>query len=88
MTHVKGFQIGTLLSLDHRWPTSRGHGCTGHHMFLIHERDAWAWMHSSPYDLDTRTGSWFGHGCAGHHMLLIHERCYDLGMDALVTVCS
>ena len=30
----------------------------------------------------------FGHGCSGHRMLLEHERNYDLGMDALVTVCS
>ena len=39
MTHAKGFQIATLLSLDHGWPTFRGHGCTGHRMLLIHERD-------------------------------------------------
>ena len=55
MTHVKGFQIGTLLSLDHGWPTFRGHGCAGHRMLLIHgrllihERDyGWAWMHWLP----------------------------------------
>ena len=35
-----------------------------------------------------RTIVWFGHGCSSHHMLLEHERYYDLGMNALVTVCS
>ena len=48
----------------------------------------WAWMLWSPYALGTRTLLWFGHGCSCHHMLLEHERCYGLGMDALVTVCS
>ena len=48
----------------------------------------WAWMLLSPYDFGTRSESWFGHGCSGHCMLLGHERNYDLGMDALVTVCS
>ena len=48
----------------------------------------WAWMLWSPYALGTRTELWFGHGCSGHRMLLEHERNYDLGMDALVTVCS
>ena len=28
------------------------------------------------------------HGCSGNRMLLEHERNYDLGMDALLTVCS
>ena len=28
------------------------------------------------------------HGCSGDRMLLEHERCYGLGMDALVSVCS
>ena len=41
-----------------------------------------------PYALGTRALSWFGHECSGHRMLLEHERCYGLGMDALVTVCS
>ena len=48
----------------------------------------WAWMLWSPYALGTRTRLCFGHGCAGHRMLLEHERYYDLGMDALVIVCS
>ena len=48
----------------------------------------WAWMLWSPYALGTRTKLWFGHGCSGHRMLLEHERNYDLGMDALVTVCE
>ena len=26
---------------------------------------AWAWMHWSPYALETRTSLWFGHGCSG-----------------------
>ena len=80
MTHVKGFQIGTLLSLDHGWPTFLRRGCIGHRMLLIHVRDyglgmdalvtvcscytigimVWAWMHWSPYALDTRLGLWFG----------------------------
>ena len=48
----------------------------------------WAWMHWSPYALETRTILWFGHGCTSHRMLSKHERYYGLGMDALVTVCS
>ena len=48
----------------------------------------WAWMLWSAYALGTRTELWFGHGCSGQRMLLEHERNYDLGMDALVTVCS
>ena len=28
------------------------------------------------------------HICSGYRMLLEHERCYGLGMDALVIVCS
>ena len=48
----------------------------------------WAWMLWSPYALGTRTSLCFGHGCSGHRMLLEHERDYDLGMDALVIVCS
>ena len=48
----------------------------------------WDWMLWSPCALGTRTELWFGHGCSGHRMLLEHERKYDLGMDALVTVCS
>ena len=40
-----------------------------------------------PYALGTRTELWFGHGCFGNRMLLEHERNYDLGMDALGTVC-
>ena len=48
----------------------------------------WAWMLWSPYALGTRTELWFGHGCSGQRMLLEHERDYDLGMDALVSVCS
>ena len=47
----------------------------------------WAWMLWSPYALGTRTELWFGHGCSGQRMLLEHERNYDLGMDALVSVC-
>ena len=47
-----------------------------------------AWMHWSPYALETLTLLWFGHGCTGHRMLSEHERYYGLGMDALVTVCS
>ena len=31
---------------------------------------------------------WFGHECSGELMLLEHERNYDLGMDALVSLCS
>ena len=50
-------------------------------------RMVWAWMLWSPYALGTRTELWFGHGCSGHHMLLERERNYDLGMDALVTIC-
>ena len=34
------------------------------------------------------TWLWFGHGSSGRSMLLEHERHHDLGMDALVTVCS
>ena len=30
----------------------------------------------------------FGHGCSGDCMLLEHEGYHDLGMAALVTVCS
>ena len=48
----------------------------------------WAWMLWSPYALGTRTKFWFGHGCSDHRMILEHERHHDLGMDALVTVCS
>ena len=48
----------------------------------------WAWTLWSAYALGTRTELWFGHGCSGHRMLLEHERNYDLGMDALVSVCS
>ena len=48
----------------------------------------WAWMLWSPYALGSRTLLLFGHGCSGHRMLLEHERYYDLGMDALVIVCS
>ena len=48
----------------------------------------WAWMHWSPYALETRTLLWFGHGCTGNRMLSRHERYYGLGMDALLTVCS
>ena len=48
----------------------------------------WAWMFLSADALGTRMELWFGHGCSGHRMLLEHERDYDLGMDALVTVCS
>ena len=31
---------------------------------------------------------WFGHGCSGDRMIWKRKRCYGLGMDALVTVCS
>ena len=49
----------------------------------------WAWVLWSPHALETRTLFWFGHGCcSGHCLLLERERCYGLGMDALVTVCS
>ena len=48
----------------------------------------WARMLWLAYALGTRTELWFGHGCSGHRMLLEHERNYDLGTDALVTVCS
>ena len=48
----------------------------------------WAWVLWSPYALGTRTLLWFGHGCSGHGMLWEHERYHDLGMGALVTVCS
>ena len=47
----------------------------------------WTWMLWLPYAFGTRTELWFGHGCPGNRMLLEHERNYDLGMDALVTVC-
>ena len=47
----------------------------------------WAWMQWSPYAFGAKTELRFGHGCNGHHMLLEHEQKYDLGMDALVTVC-
>ena len=56
------------------------------------ENMVWAWMLWSPYALGTRTELWFWHGCSGYRMLSEHERYYglgtDLGMDALVTVCS
>ena len=48
----------------------------------------WAWMHWSPCARGPRTSLWFGQGCTGHRVLVDHERCYGLGMDALVTVCS
>ena len=48
----------------------------------------WTWMLWLAYALGTRTELWFGHGCSGWRMLLEHEQNYDLGMDALVSVCS
>ena len=48
----------------------------------------WARMLWSAYDFGTRTELWFGHGCSGQSMLLEHERNCDLGMDALVNICS
>ena len=48
----------------------------------------WATMHWSPCARGPRTLSWFGHGCTGHRVFVDHERYYDLGMHALVTVCS
>ena len=48
----------------------------------------WAWMFLSADALGTPTEIWFGHGCSGQRMLLEHERNYDLGIDALVSVCS
>ena len=42
----------------------------------------------SLYAFGTRTELWFGHGCSGHGMLPEHKRNYDLGLEALVTVCS
>ena len=48
----------------------------------------WAWMLWSPYALGTRAEIWFGRGCSGHRMLAEHKRNYDLGTEALVTVCS
>ena len=48
----------------------------------------WAWMLQLPCALETRTLLWFGHGCSSYRMLSKHERCYGLGMDAPVTVCS
>ena len=48
----------------------------------------WAWMLWSPYALGTRTELWFGHGCSGHRMLLEHKRNSDLGLEALVAICS
>ena len=48
----------------------------------------WAWMHWSPCARGPRTLLWFEHGCTGHRVLVDHERYHDLGMDALVTVCS
>ena len=48
----------------------------------------WARMLWSADALGTGTELWFGHGCSCQRMLLEHERNCDLGMDALVTVCS
>ena len=48
----------------------------------------WAWLLWSLYARGARTKLSFGHGCSGHRMLVKHEQNYDLGMDALVTVCS
>ena len=48
----------------------------------------WAWMLCALYALGTRTELWFGHGCSGHGMLPEHKRNYELGLEALVTVCS
>ena len=48
----------------------------------------WAWMLWGSYALGTRTVLWFGHGCSGQRMLLEHERYYDLGLGALVKLCS
>ena len=48
----------------------------------------WAWMLWWAYALGTRTELWFGHGCSRERMLLEHGRNCDLGMDALVSVCS
>ena len=47
-----------------------------------------AWMLWCTHALETQRLLWFGHGCYGEVMLLEHERYYDLGMDALVIVCS
>ena len=64
--------------------------CSGEHMLSKHERYIvfWAWMLWVSYALETRTLLWLGHGCSGERMLSKHERYYDLGMDALVSVCS
>ena len=48
----------------------------------------WAWMLWPPYALGKRTEFMIWNGCSGHRMLLGNERNYDLGMDALATVCS
>ena len=48
----------------------------------------WARMLWSADAHGTRTELRFGHGYFGHRMLLEHERFFDLGMDALVSVCS
>ena len=48
----------------------------------------WAWMLWSAYALGTRTELCFVHGCSGQRVLLEHERNYDLGMDALISVCA
>ena len=66
-----------------------GHGCSGHRMFLEHERNYGLGM-----DALVTVCSWnmngimVWHGFSGERMHVEHERNYGLGMDALVTVCS
>ena len=62
--------------------------CPKPHSRYLRGTMVWAWMLWSAYALGTRTELWFGQGCSGQRMLLEHERNYDLGMDALVSVCS
>ena len=126
-TMVWAWMLWSAHALGIRMELWFGHGCSGQHMLLEHERNydlgmdalvsvgsrntngimvwawmlwspwalettkvimVWAWMLCSAYALGTRTELWFRYGCSGQRMLLEHEPNYDLGMDALVSVCS
>ena len=58
--------------------------CSGNTNVMV----VWAWMLWSAYALGTPTLLWFGHGCFGQCMFWEHERYDNLGMEALLSVCS